>query len=259
MPKSYSQKEFNKDLLELETLINNQFVGGKVKKSTKSKRTIKPKKSVKSKKASVKKVKKVRTVKKVKKSHKGGNYVSPIHMKGMNAGAKKKKSVKKSTKKSTKKHHKGGSSALPSKSLPQLGGKMHIEGDERHFKVVNVDGKAVDFGLISIKKYRTPLSAAKKALRVIANHYKKSQKNKETFRATFQIYETTRGSSNKTYGPYNGYFHKYTKEEMAAATTKNSKGVKIVRQFKPMVHLVKRKGNAKQNNKSNLKHLKGGK
>ena len=112
---------------------------------------------------------------------------------------------------------------------------------ERHFRVVQLDGKKVEFGGVSITSKASPGSAARKLLTSIA-HEKGLKKNKKASmpKVKFCIQEYTQGSSKKVYGPYVGHFHKYTAAELKKATT--AKG-KIKFTMKPVVKLAK--GNMK--------------
>ncbi len=114
---------------------------------------------------------------------------------------------------------------------------------ERHFRVVQLDGKKVEFGGVSITSKASPGSAARKLLTSIA-HEKGLKKNKKASmpKVKFCIQEYTQGSSKKIYGPYVGHFHKYTAAELKKAKTA---GGKIKFTMKPVVKLVKRKNNMK--------------
>ena len=114
---------------------------------------------------------------------------------------------------------------------------------ERHFRVVQLDGKKVEFGGVSITSKASPGNAARKLLTSIA-HEKGLKKNKKASmpKVKFCIQEYTQGSSKKVYGPYVGHFHKYTAAELKKATTAKGK-VKFT--MKPVVKLAKRKNNMK--------------
>ena len=78
--------------------------------------------------------------------------------------------------------------------------KVGGSDNKRHFRVVELSGKKVSFG-----------------------------EGKSTEKGS------TRGSKNKVYGPYEGYFHKYNAEELKKAkTSKGKQGFTM----KPVVHLV---------------------
>ena len=137
----------------------------------------------------------------------------------------------------------------------QEGGKSSEA--KRHFKLVKLNGKDAHFvATADIALKASPGSAAKKILKSIAHEKKLFGNDKlKLGSVTFVIYETTRGSKNKTYGPYVGKYQKYTpaelklaKEKDAARLKKNPKSVIIERHMKPVVVL----------NKSN-KMMKGGK
>ena len=112
---------------------------------------------------------------------------------------------------------------------------------ERHFRVVQLEGKKVDIGGVSISSKASPGNAARKLLTSIA-HHKGLKKNKKPSmgKVKFCIQEYTQGSSKKVYGPYVGHFHKYTGEELKKAMTADGK-VKFT--MKPVVKLAK--GNMK--------------
>jgi len=67
----------------------------------------------------------------------------------------------------------------------------------RNFKIVEVDGKAMEFG---IYHSRTTSGAAAKAFTQICRQMSKNKKCKHTF----SIKETTNDSAKKIYGPYVG-------------------------------------------------------
>ena len=95
---------------------------------------------------------------------------------------------------------------------------------ERHFRVVELDGKKVNIGVVSITNKGSPSDAAKKLLTSIS-HEKglKKMKKLNMGKVKFSIEEFTRGSKCKIYGPYNGYFHKYNAEELKKAKTADGK------------------------------------
>lgn len=95
---------------------------------------------------------------------------------------------------------------------------------ERHFRVVELAGKKVAIGGVSITNKGSPSDAARKLLTSIA-HEKglKKMKKLDLGKVKFKIQEFTRGSKNKIYGPYEGYFHKYTPAELKKAKTAGGK------------------------------------
>ena len=109
---------------------------------------------------------------------------------------------------------------------------------ERHFRVVQLDGKKVEIGGVSISSKASPGNAARKLLTSIA-HHKGLKKNKKASmgKVKFSIQEYTQGSSKKVYGPYVGHYHKYTAAELKKAMTADGK-VKFT--MKPVVKLAKR-------------------
>lgn len=121
---------------------------------------------------------------------------------------------------------------------------MYIGGsNERHFRVVELENKKVQLGGVSISSKGSPGNAARKLLTSIA-HEKGLKKNKKASmpKVKFCIQEFTQGSSKKIYGPYIGYFHKYTAAELKKAKTA---GGKVKFTMKPVVKLFKKKNNQK--------------
>ena len=90
----------------------------------------------------------------------------------------------------------------------------------RHFRVVELDGKKVSIGNVSITNKGSPSDAARKLLTSIA-HEKglKKMKKLDLGKVKFKIYQYSRNFKNKTYGPYEGFFHKYTAAELKKAKT----------------------------------------
>ena len=105
---------------------------------------------------------------------------------------------------------------------------MDISGGEiesgRHFRVVELEGKKVNIGGVSITDKGSPSDAAKKLLTSIA-HEKglKKMKKLDLGKVHFSIQEYTRGSKSKIYGQYVGHFHKYTTDELKKAKTADGK------------------------------------
>ena len=130
-----------------------------------------------------------------------------------------------------------------SKLKKQSGGE---NANKRTFKIVELNGKVVDFGHLTIKKKTSsgkpgpgPSAAAKKALSSIAKHLKA---NKSKLDVTFMIQEITRGDNQyKIYGPYHGKYRKYSAKEIQEKQikTKNGKIIKI--EYEPIVKLAKKK------------------
>jgi hypothetical protein len=128
---------------------------------------------------------------------------------------------------------------------------------ERHFRVVQLEGKKVEIGGVSVSSKASPGSAARKLLTSIA-HHKGLKKNKKASmpKVKFCIQEYTQGSSKKVYGPYVGHYHKYTAAELKKAMTADGK-VKFT--MKPVVKLVKgknMKGGAQFNFNEKLKNFR---
>ena len=114
-----------------------------------------------------------------------------------------------------------------------VGGK---KGEERHFRVIELDGKKVSFGEAKIKPGQSPLNAASKLLRSIAAEKGMKKKQKLKLKAKYLIQEFTQGSKKKIYGPYKGSYKEYTAAEKKKATTA---GGKVMFTMKPVVKLVK--------------------
>ena len=96
--------------------------------------------------------------------------------------------------------------------------------NERHFRVVELEGKKVAIGGVSISSKGSPSDAARKLLTSIA-HEKglKKMKKLDLGKVKFKIQEFTRGSKAKIYGTYEGYYHKYTAAELKKAKTAGGK------------------------------------
>lgn len=118
---------------------------------------------------------------------------------------------------------------------PAQGGSEPLNEGLRRFKIASVDGKPVVLtGRITIKSHQTPLSAAKKLLRSYAKHHGLTENGKTKLKIIYTIQETTQGSKKKVYGPYEGKYYKYNKEEAEKA---KASGISF--KFKPMVKLHK--------------------
>jgi hypothetical protein len=123
--------------------------------------------------------------------------------------------------------------------------------EERHFRVVELDGKKVEIGGVSITGAASPSSAARKLLSSIAHEKGLKKMNKlKLGKVHFKIQEYTRGSKHKVYGNYVGHFHKYTAEELKKAMTAKGKQSFTM---KPVVKLSKGKNNNKKMNKKSKK------
>ena len=108
--------------------------------------------------------------------------------------------------------------------------------DDKHYRVVELDGKPVKIGGVSIKSKASPGSAARKLLTSIAHEKGLHKMNKlKMKKVKFSIQEYTQGSKHKVYGPYVGYFHEYTKEELKKSKT--AKGKQSFK-MKPIVKLA---------------------
>jgi hypothetical protein len=145
----------------------------------------------------------------------------------------------------------GGKRRGPNEEEQQGGKAKHSEEGQRHFKLVEVNGKKVTYEAGShIWEHQSPLSAAKKLLKSIAHHQGLRGNNKVKLGTVhFVMQETTRG--RKTHGKmsrYTGKYRKYTPEEMKKAKTSG-------RPFsmKPEVHKTKK------HQVMNAKHMGGAK
>jgi hypothetical protein len=120
------------------------------------------------------------------------------------------------------------------------------ESNRRTFKVVELNGKVVDFGNFTIKRKTSggnpgpgPLTAARKALQSISKHLKV---NKNKLNVTFMIQEITRGKTQyKIYGPYKGSYRKYNSKELNEKKIKTKSGKFITLEYEPIVKLNKTK------------------
>jgi len=127
----------------------------------------------------------------------------------------------------------------------------------RHFKIVELNGKEVDFGSATVpyltrktSKYPggkpitdAPSRAAKKLLGSIADHKGLEKKDKLKLHATYVIKETTREKKGKKmHGPYVGKYKELTNAEKKTAVRKTKNG-KVLAGFtmKANVHLKKEK------------------
>lgn len=124
------------------------------------------------------------------------------------------------------------------KKNPKKGGANSVyTGHVRHFKLVKVNGK--DYKNTSnadIKENQSPLSAASKLL----GSYCRSEGIKKNDRPkmkpiTFSIQETTKGSKEKIFGPYHGYYIKYTPAQVKKASVSG-----ITFTMKPIVKRFKK-------------------
>lgn len=133
---------------------------------------------------------------------------------------KSKKSLKKSTKKTVKK---------------QVKKTKKVSTEKRHFRIVEINGKAKEAGDFYVsKKSGTPSGAARKALRTVCKVLGFKGSKKVGCKVTFSIQEITRGSKNKIYGPYKGTYKSVPKSEQLVSRG----GVKILVKVKPVVKLI---------------------
>ena len=140
----------------------------------------------------------------------------------------------------------------------------------RHFKIVELNGKEVDFGSATVpyltrktSKYPggkpitdAPSRAAKKLLGSIAKHKGLEKKDKLKLHATYVIKETTREKKDKKmHGPYVGKYKELTNAEKKTAVRKTKNGKLQEYTMKANVHLKKEKEHEKEHHK-NKEHEK---
>tara|TARA_B100001989_G_C24229737_1_gene312031 strand:+ start:66 stop:554 length:489 start_codon:yes stop_codon:yes gene_type:complete len=142
---------------------------------------------------------------------------------------------------------------MTNQKMSKKGGESKDESNKRTFKVIELNGKVVDFGNFTIKKKTSggnpgpgPIIAARKALQSISKYLKV---NKNKLNVNFMIQEITRGKTQyKIYGPYNGYYRKYSSKELKEKRIKTKDGKYITLEYEPVVKLQK----------ANIKTKKGG-
>jgi hypothetical protein len=147
------------------------------------------------------------------------------------------------------------SSLMENPSVPaiQAGGKK--DGPKRHFKLVSLNGKEVDFeATAEVSIGKSPSGAARKMLKSIAHHKNLFGNNKAKLGVvSFVIRETTRGSKTKEYGPYKGEFKKYSAAELKKSSFKLPSGKTLTLTMKPVIHLnsktVSKKNNVQKGGK----------
>jgi hypothetical protein len=134
----------------------------------------------------------------------------------------------------------------PSVPAIQAGG---ADGPKRHFKLVSLNGKEVDFeATADVSLGKSPSGAARKMLKSIAHQRNLFGNNKSKLGlVSFVIRETTRGSKAKEYGPYKGEFKKYTAAELKKSSFKLPSGKTLTLTMKPVVHLNTKKSSKKNN------------
>jgi hypothetical protein len=157
----------------------------------------------------------------------------------------------------TAEHFKSDLEELQNMMESKNGGAMNDQ--KRHFKLVQLNGKEVNFGTAEIKMGKSPNTAARKILKSIAHEKGLMGNNKlKLGSVTFIIQETTRGykTHGKQYGPYVGKYQKYTAAEM-----KKAKASGREYHMKPVVTLKKhnKSNENKKNNKNVKNNMKGGK
>ena len=127
----------------------------------------------------------------------------------------------------------------------------------RHFRVVRLNGKDVNIGDVTIKMHQNPVAAARKLLRSICKFEGLKKLNKLKCHAVFYIYESSRGSRNKVYGPYKGSYVKLDGKDK-----KVSKDGKVIT-YTMKANVKKLKGNKLEmsvhKEQSPSKSVKGGK
>ena len=145
---------------------------------------------------------------------------------------------------------KGGSSCGKKMQEDFMTGGAKEEPDVRSFTIISIDKEKVNNGgrhkISNVytrgskkgqpkKNKPTPLDGAKKAFTAKCKAMKSGDKSK--CRITFEIQETTRGSTKKVYGPYYGYMKKLNKPRIVKYP-----GKKPVKYFYiPHVKLVEEK------------------
>ena len=118
----------------------------------------------------------------------------------------------------------------------QRGGKKPTE--KRHFRIVQLNGKNVSLGGVSISHKASPRDAAKKLLGSIAHEKGLKKNNKLKLKEKYVIQEYTQGSAKKMYGPYLAHYRKYSANEIKKASSADGK-VKFT--MEAIVKLVKNK------------------
>lgn len=122
------------------------------------------------------------------------------------------------------------------KPLNHRGGKKPTE--KRHFRIIQLNGKNVSLGGVSISHKASPRDAAKKLLGSIAHEKGLKKNNKLKLKEKYVIQEYTQGSAKKKYGPYLAHYRKYSANEIKKASSADGK-VKFT--MEAIVKLVKNK------------------
>ena len=227
--------------------------------TTEQKGGVKKSKSKKSKKSVSKKSKKVKKTKKTRKQR-GGNALVDLFADAMKSesaatDAKPAEAAIPATSDASTTEQKGGqrnnkrdqkdNKRDNKKNRRQDGGRKKTakdcSGTFRHFKIVEVDGKAMTFGRIQGCDL-LPSNAAVRAYRSICD--KMNMKN-DKCKARFYIKETTSGSKKKVYGPYKGERVKLSKPKVIKVKDDKGKTVTYEVKFKPRVEYLGKSGEDK--------------
>jgi hypothetical protein len=217
MKNSYSQKDFEKDINQLEKLVRNQSLKKSLSKSMKSKSM----------------------------RNNNNNENNENNKENKSTDEKNENNNNNNENKSKKEKKEKKDNNENNENNEQDGGKKEYTGEMRHFKLWEVDGKLVDYeSTSSIKEHHSPLTVAKRLLKTIAARHKLTGNDKVKLKPTmYTIKETTQGSKKKVFGPYMGKYVKYAPNEIKKV--KLPGGKTIVYKLKTVVKLHKKKNHNK--------------